>query len=545
MKFTEAFSKAKGEAFVIDVLHCVRRDVGVNHCFDTYYYALRFVRLGRKGDFFRIFTGYPNGNNAYALFQIQALFKKRGDLDVGVDKEAVALDAFLTAERLCDEAAYRLRDRSDPNYSDRAALVHKMQLKISYALGCLPDPDALEYAFGKGSNVGCSKITNVAHKCASDATLTVGAARYLQRLSQESFPRWFGTTQFRLTEGSRFTTVPKTWKTDRGITVEPIVNAFLQRGFGIYIRDRLRDVCGQNIRDQSCNQRLALLGSRTGRYATIDLSMASDMIYTSLVMDLLPFPWFDALDLVRSKSVMLPDGTLHTLEKFSGMGNGFTFELETLIFWALCSSVCPDGSVISVYGDDIIVESAYYDDVISALRLLGFIPNPDKSFGSGPFRESCGADFWDGVSVRPVFLTAAPCVQELFRLHNWAKRVGYLPSLIDCVLSHLPMNWASKVGPDGVGDGHLVVDLDELSVITDKRGWGHFIKYKTMVAVAREHSPIGELYEYASFLYFTTHKQLQDDMWWELFGRNFRPHEISYTSRTLSHYCHFGTGDVR
>lgn len=544
MKFRESFSKARSEMFIMDVIRSVRRDVGVNYCFDTYYYALRFVKTGCRRSFGLIFAGSPNGDNAYALFQIQAFFKKREDLEVGVDKAAVALDAFLSAEKLCREASETLRDRNDPNYSDRAALIFKMQSKISYALGDVPEPSKLEFSFGKGSNVGCSQITNVAHKCASDATLTVGAARYLQGLPRESFPHWLGGTRLQLCEGSRFTTVPKTWKTDRGITVEPIVNAFLQRGYGIYIRDRLRTHCGQNVRDQSVNQRLALKGSRDGSLATIDLSMASDLIYTPLVMDLLPFPWFDALDLIRSKSVVLPDESYHILEKFSGMGNGFTFELETLIFWALCTSVCPNGATISVYGDDIIVESKYFDDVMAALRLLGFIPNPDKSFGSGPFRESCGADYWDGVSVRPFFLTDAPSVKELFKLHNWCYRSGYLPSVCSLVIEYLPLKWR-RFGPDGVGDGHLVADLTSFRVKVDKRGWGWFVKYKTMATCAWEHDPIGLCAEYASFLYFTTHKSLQEDMCWEDFGRTFRPREASYTSRTLTLYCHFGTGDAR
>jgi len=57
-----------------------------------------------------------------------------------------------------------------------------------------------------------------------------------------------------------------------------------------------------------------------------------------------------------------------------------------------------------VYGDDIIVPSESYDMVSWALECFGFQVNPEKSFSTGPFRESCGTDAFAGTNVRPIFV---------------------------------------------------------------------------------------------------------------------------------------------
>ena len=74
---------------------------------------------------------------------------------------------------------------------------------------------------------------------------------------------------------------------------------------------------------------------------------------------LLPEAWFDLLNDCRSQAVSYK-GEWIELNMFSSMGNAFTFELESLIFWAIANAVCYcSGSRghISVYGDDIIVPS--------------------------------------------------------------------------------------------------------------------------------------------------------------------------------------------
>jgi hypothetical protein len=94
------------------------------------------------------------------------------------------------------------------------------------------------------------------------------------------------------------------------------------------------------------------------------------------------------------------------------MGNGFTFELESLIFYAVVKATCEEMGLndfeinrsVAVYGDDIIVPRAVAPQLYERLTLFGFAVNEDKSFTKGFFFESCGADYYDGHDVRPFFL---------------------------------------------------------------------------------------------------------------------------------------------
>lgn len=101
-------------------------------------------------------------------------------------------------------------------------------------------------------------------------------------------------------------------------------------------------------------------------------------------------------------------------QKISSMGNGYTFALESAIFTAIVYGVMKAvrgqfrKDMFAVYGDDIIVPKNLSSYVIDTLNLCGFSVNEEKTFLHGPFRESCGADWFNGHPVRPVFLSEAP-----------------------------------------------------------------------------------------------------------------------------------------
>jgi hypothetical protein len=116
------------------------------------------------------------------------------------------------------------------------------------------------------------------------------------------------------------------------------------------------------------------------------------------------------------------------LEKFSSMGNGYTFELETITFAAIAMSVCHDcvlGRDVHVFGDDIIVPSRHATEVCELLSLLGFSLNVKKTFLEGSFRESCGGDYYDGVGVRPYQLKESPNEpQQIIAFANGLRRAA-------------------------------------------------------------------------------------------------------------------------
>jgi hypothetical protein len=127
--------------------------------------------------------------------------------------------------------------------------------------------------------------------------------------------------------------VPKNAKTFRSTVTEPVLNGLTQLAIGDFLFDRLKR-SGLDLRDQTRNQRLALEGSLTGALATLDLSSASDTISRELVYHLLPLEWAHFLGLSRTGHIKYR-GQRYTLEKFSSMGNGYTFPLESLIFGLL------------------------------------------------------------------------------------------------------------------------------------------------------------------------------------------------------------------
>jgi hypothetical protein len=233
-------------------------------------------------------------------------------------------------------------------------------------------------------------------------------------------------SDFALTPGNKVAFVPKTTVTHRSIAIEPLMNIYAQLGLGSVMRRKLKRV-GIDLDDQTPNQRAAKVGSITDSLATIDLSSASDTVAKELVRLLLPQGWFDVLDLTRSK-IGFYEGKWLRYEKFSSMGNGYTFELETLIFWGLMTAVCTELDIdtsVLVYGDDIVVPVAAYSLAEEVLTWCGFTLNKQKSFWQGPFRESCGKDYFNGVEVRPFFQKEVPNeVETLFRLANGIRQVA-------------------------------------------------------------------------------------------------------------------------
>jgi hypothetical protein len=228
-------------------------------------------------------------------------------------------------------------------------------------------------------------------------------------------------------ESAKLTLVPKSIAEKRVIEVGPSIAGFIQQGYDGFIRQRLLKKWGLDLNDQEPNRRLAYLGSLDEGLrspCTIDLSSASDMVSFGVVASLLPPQWVRTLARFRAKSVETDwEDSPIVLEKFSAMGNAYTFSLQTLIFAAVVRSVLRDrgheGMRWRCYGDDIIVPKCIYEDVLNRLAMLGFEVNKTKSFADFGFRESCGADFMLGTYVRGVYLKKPiETVADLFKYVN-------------------------------------------------------------------------------------------------------------------------------
>lgn len=170
-----------------------------------------------------------------------------------------------------------------------------------------------------------------------------------------------------------------------------------------------------NFSDQGVNARLALQASIDQKMATLDMKDASDRVSVGLVQALFPSDIFEALMATRSTHALVPvNGTkiLIRLKKFSPMGSGVCFPVESIVFWALSVAaliVCGVSRAdalrnVYVYGDDTIVPTAYATQVIKLLTQMHLRYNKGKCYIAGNFRESCGTDAFKGVVVTPLRL---------------------------------------------------------------------------------------------------------------------------------------------
>jgi hypothetical protein len=232
--------------------------------------------------------------------------------------------------------------------------------------------------------------------------------------------------------GNVLFTVPKKSDIDRVACKEPDLNMFIQKGIGRYFRKALYKH-GINLNDQSINRSLAWKGSVSDELSTLDLSSASDSVTRELVFMMLPPFWFTLLDSTRSPVTNI-DGEEHRNEMFSSMGNGFTFELESLLFYVLARATAyfrGVSGVISVYGDDIICPKGMSHDLVSVLKFFGFTVNSEKSSFEGPFRESCGGHYYNGLDITPFFIrkpidTIVDLIHTANSLRQWSSCI--LPS---------------------------------------------------------------------------------------------------------------------
>lgn len=222
----------------------------------------------------------------------------------------------------------------------------------------------------------------------------------------------FTPEMLEIVQGSRACTVPKDNEVDRMIAVEPTLNMFFQQGLMTLMYERLALFGLPVWQLPNTHTFLAFSSSITGLLATIDWSSASDCVSEWLVRELFPRDWWWAMDIVRSPSVEIEGLTLDAV-MYASMGNATTFPVETLVFWALAEAVTMEGNTVwressdfqcSVFGDDCIVPSRYAADFIEVCTDLGFLVNSEKSFLEGPFRESCGGDYYRGTDVRPFYL---------------------------------------------------------------------------------------------------------------------------------------------
>jgi len=383
----------------------------------------------------------------FASSYLVSNYLKKLEVQNTVDADRKAAEKFLAANKNCKDWCLQFEFESDRllfcqmvKELDEFFHPEGNQLVNSYY-------DLLKVArTGPGSALGANGFSLYAKLFSSRLTTTSLGLYSMYRDFIEWFPdfdeadancrRDLGSP--RIVDRSRCSFAPKTIDCSRLICVEPSLNMMYQLGFGTLLTERLRDYYRIDLSTQpDTNRRLAQLGSQDGSYATIDLSSASDSISVRLCEAIFPEWLLELLHELRSPSTEILGETV-PLNMISTMGNGFTFPLQTIIFASLIRAAyrIHDIPIMSskgrenwaCFGDDLIVRREAYNSVVRLLKIAGFTLNSAKTFNQGPFRESCGSDWFYGQPVRPVYLRRLHSLQDTLvainQLNMWSSYTG-------------------------------------------------------------------------------------------------------------------------
>lgn len=361
-----------------------------------------------------------------------SFLRKHETLKTSYDKKGEAISAFKKAELTCKSTNERIKSYLQTGQINPACewILHMTIRKIDRILGSFDIDEVLDFCgWGPGvTTLVKGSDTSGSHKFDRETAITRDLYDLVADVAKLAYPNWEALHNVTFETGNTVITVPKNAKIDRTIAIEPGLNSWFQKGLGSFIRGRLRRA-GYNLNSDLKNQRGAYIGSLTNQLATVDFKAASDTISTSLVELLLPPVWFTVLNAARSKYYSL-DGQFTESYKFSSMGNGFTFELESLIFLALGLSTCEylrlDDTAVSIFGDDLILPSGAVPKLTEICDFAGFTVNTQKSYASGYFRESCGSYYFKGLDVKPVFLKRdVKQLKDVYRILNTIRTFSH------------------------------------------------------------------------------------------------------------------------
>jgi len=375
---------------------------------------------------------------------------RAGDYPSAKQRRIVAWTTFCECNRKCEQlneafagGYWRLAPHIQEVLGDAQQLFTNALVDIDDLIGSDPAQILLMGEPGPGAAGGAEDFDIYSKMFSSEMPVATELSLYLWNLSKAhegsrrqaelDRTKWYGPAFVH--RSAKWDSAPKDNTKDRSIVVPQNGTAILSRGMGILLEGVLTRL-GLCIDTQpNRNRFLAMLGSLPEMEGyncpcTIDLRNASDLIYIELIRFLTAFlpNVRKALFGCRSTHVVY-EGDEHVLHMLSTMGNGYTFPLQTLVFWCISLAClryanCAETAFIpesvrelhkvrlkgaarfrtyGVFGDDIVVPAGCYNLVLEVLEAIGLEPNSEKSFGSGSFRESCGSDWFHGYNVRGVY----------------------------------------------------------------------------------------------------------------------------------------------
>lgn len=273
---------------------------------------------------------------------------------------------------------------------------------------------------------------------------------------------------------SKLIAVPKSLKTPRLIASEPNQNMWIQQLLmkQVYTRVRENPFLSKCIdfSNQKHNASLALSSSRSGSHATIDLSSASDRFSLRFLERIFRKNPTFLMRFHASRTEVIENAINNSwehlvLKKAFSQGNALTFPIQSIGYAIVCvaailidknqsstaSNIKEAVSGIRVYGDDMIVPVDSFVTTVNLLEMFDFQVNLDKTFSKGKFRESCGVDAYDGVSVTPAYVkniaqspnhySAVSTIEASNNLHKdgWWHLAAWQGSLVSHLKNGIPI----------------------------------------------------------------------------------------------------------
>ena len=271
--------------------------------------------------------------------------------------------------------------------------------------------------FGTKATIGCPAAHAYIDEKLIDRPIT-GSALHLRWFNKDYLPgdqllgTILSTAKFGYKKIDRLSqvNVRKKWNIDRGINPNTLIGSLHSSGLGRIVEEALRKE-GLDIRRlQHRHGKKISVASKNSieknwfiPFVTADLSNASHSFLSHHLNALLPREWYRACMTGVIRNIEVGHRVMR-LESIMTMGIGFTFPMQTLLFYCILMALQEllnfKGS-ISVYGDDLIYPRRMHPYVVSIFTEMGFQLNLDKTFVKSPFRESCGSDWFKGVDVRP------------------------------------------------------------------------------------------------------------------------------------------------
>lgn len=456
---------------------------------------------------------YKDGKAFRDDYMATCFLSKANFLKLDVSRKEAAMTKFFKFEEQCRQTNNRFRNLLlDPSYNGaNATLLDATRRKIKMILDVYAPDEFVDSAnWGPGvTTLLKGQCVSAFNKFQEESGITRDLYSLVDPWFATAYPLWAQHLQskelseesgmFTFQRGNTIVTVPKNSKTDRVIAIEPGINLWFQKAIGSMIRRRLLRF-GVNLNSQDWNQLQAKRSANHGLLATVDFSSASDSISRSVVQELLPARWFQLLDATRSK-LGIDGAQVLRWNKFSSMGNGFTFELESLIFFAAALAVCEECREethdVSVFGDDVILPTRCFKLFASFCDFLGFTVNYQKSFFDGYFRESCGAHYFAGLDCKPVYLKERlHNVQSVYKLANSVRLAAHRYHFNGSCDQRFRRTWTHLVRgvpkhfqcfvPHGIGDCGFIGNFDEATPAVAGRGFeGYHVSGLIEVGVTR------------------------------------------------------------